>query len=101
MDIVKKVDKLRLERGWSINRLASEAMITQSTLANMFNCGAEPKISTLKALCDAFEISLSEFFYENNGSEINPKTLEMIALYENLSDAQKKAVFEIIKVMAK
>ena len=49
MDIVKKVDKLRLERGWSINRLASEAMITQSTLANMFNSGAEPKISTLKA----------------------------------------------------
>lgn len=101
MDIVKKVDKLRLERGWSINRLASEAMITQSTLANMFNSGAEPKISTLKSLCDAFEISLSEFFYENDGSEINPKTLEMIALYENLSETQKKAVFEIIKVMAK
>lgn len=60
--IVEKIDKMRMERGWTVNKLASEAMLTQSTVANMFNTGAEPRISTLKAICDAFEITLSDFF---------------------------------------
>ena len=52
--IVEKIDKMRMERGWTVNKLASEAMLTQSTVANMFNTGAEPRISTLRAICEAF-----------------------------------------------
>ena len=53
MNIVGKIDEMRKERGWSVNRLATEAMLTQSTVANMFKSGAEPKIATLQAICEA------------------------------------------------
>ena len=62
MDVFEKIDRLRKERGWSINNLAMEAMLTQSTVSNLYNRRSEPKISTLRSLCDAFGISLSEFY---------------------------------------
>ena len=62
MTIIEKIDKLRIERGWSVNNLAMEAMLTQSTLNNLYMRNTEPKISTLRAICNAFGITLAEFF---------------------------------------
>jgi len=64
MLILEKIDALRRERGWSVNNLAMEAMLTQSTLNNLYMRKAEPKISTLRAICGAFGITLAEFFAE-------------------------------------
>ena len=68
MDILKRIDDLRKQRGWSINNLAMEAMLTQSTLNNLYSRGSEPKLSTLRAICSAFGISLAEFFSEDTAS---------------------------------
>ena len=57
MDTLKRIDELRLEKGWSVNNLAMEAMITQSTLNNIYLRKTEPKLSTLRALCNAFGIT--------------------------------------------
>ena len=64
MDILARIDELRKERGWSINYLAMESELTQSTINNLYTRHTEPKISTLRAICNAFGISLSEFFNE-------------------------------------
>lgn len=97
-DVVQKIDDIRIEKGWSVNKLATESMITQSTIANMFNTHAEPKISTLKAICDAFEISLSEFFYQGEPTEINPKTLNLLYNFEKLKDDEKNIIYDLIKI---
>ena len=65
MDVLDKIDKLRRERGWSINNLAMEAMLTQSTLNNLYSRHSEPKLSTLRTICQAFGITLSQLFAEN------------------------------------
>ncbi len=62
MTVLEHIDDLRKARGWSINNLAMEAMLTQSTLNNLYMRKTEPKISTLRAICGAFGITLSEFF---------------------------------------
>ena len=64
MDILAKIDMLRNERKWSIYKLSEESDVPQSTLANMFARKTLPSITTLQSLCDAFNISMSEFFYE-------------------------------------
>ncbi|MBQ7642576.1 MAG: helix-turn-helix transcriptional regulator [Clostridia bacterium] len=61
-DVLDKIEELRNERGWSKNKLALEAMITQSTLNNLYIRNSEPKLSTLRAICGAFGITLSDFF---------------------------------------
>lgn len=97
MDILEKIDTLRRERGWSINNLAMEALLTQSTVNNLYARKTEPKISTLRALCNAFGISLSEFFNESD----KPDTVEK-QIYKKvctLTAEQKQAVLIILKSM--
>ena len=66
MSVLDKIKKLQKERGWSTYKLAYEAGLTQSTLSNMFARGTCPTVDTLERICDAFGISLSEFFNEND-----------------------------------
>lgn len=97
MDILEKIDTLRKERGWSINNLAMEALLTQSTVNNLYARKTEPKISTLRALCNAFGITLSEFFSEPD----KPDTIEK-QIYNKvctLTSEQKQSLLILLKSM--
>ena len=63
-DVVKKIDKLLKERNWSVYKLALETGLTQQTIHAWFNPrrATIPTIATLEMVCDAFEMTLSEFF---------------------------------------
>ena len=50
MDILKRINQLREEKGWTMYKLADESMITQSTLANMYTRNTMPSLSTLLAI---------------------------------------------------
>ena len=65
MDITKKIENLRFQRGWSMYELAQEAGITQSTLTSMIKRGNPPKIETLTAICEAYGIT----FQKNAGGK--------------------------------
>ncbi len=99
MTILEKIDKLRIERGWSINNLAMEAMLTQSTLSNLYARNAEPKISTLRAICTAFGITLSEFFADEELDDNREKELdkELEKHISAMTAAQKEALLGLIK----
>lgn len=92
MDVIDKIDKLRRERGWSVNNLALEAMLTQSTVNNLFNRRNEPKLNTLRAICDAFGITLAEFFAEEMSEED-----ELNYLVRRLDDDQKQALLTLLR----
>ncbi|MGN0767764.1 MAG: helix-turn-helix domain-containing protein [Christensenellales bacterium] len=101
MKIVSKIDKIRKEKGWSVNKLATEAMLTQSTVANMFSSGSDPKIATLNSICEAFGMTMSEFFYEGSDNGINPRDLTMLMEYNKLGEEEKKVIADLIRLMAK
>ncbi len=92
MEILEKIDVLRKERGWSINYLALESGLTQSTLNNLYSRKTEPKISTLRSICGAFNISLSDFFKEEENAEE-----ELVRLVKSLSEENKKALIQLLK----
>lgn len=95
MTIAEKIDAMRIERGWSINYLAMEAMLTQSTINNMFNRKTDPTISTLRAICGAFGITLSEFF--NEEEQPNDLNVELNRRINSLSTEKKEALLTILK----
>ncbi len=95
MDVIEKIERLRKERGWSVNYLAMEAEITQSTLNNVFGRHSEPKLSTLRAICDAFGITLSEFFDE--GTKDSAEDGELIRRVRSLSQEQKTALLTLLR----
>jgi len=101
MDILKRINQMRLDRNWSIYRLSVESGIAQSTLTNMFNRETLPSITTLECLCEAFGISLSVFFAEGTG-EIQPNDeKELISLYAGVSDEAKQAVLSLLRELQK
>ena len=93
MEILEKIELLRKEKGWSINYLAMESGLTQSTLNNLYSRKNEPKISTLRAICGAFGITLSDFFKEEENED------ELIKRVRLLSKENKKALLQLIKNM--
>ena len=99
MSVLEKIDKLRIERGWSINYLAMEAMLTQSTLNNLYMRNAEPKISTLRAICNAFGITLAEFFADEGMTDKSDIDLEIQRKISTLTKEQKAALIVILKSM--
>lgn len=61
--ISNRITELADAKSLSINKLAIESGLTQSTLAGMLsNPNRVPKADTLYALCEGLGISLMEFF---------------------------------------
>lgn len=98
MNVIERIHQLRKERGWSVNNLAMEAGLTQSTLSSMLGRNSPPKIETLISLCNAFGITLAQFFSDKEDMEIVTKEeKELIALYRRLPNDKKQALIELIK----
>ncbi len=91
MDVLARIDELRKEKGWSVNYLALEAGLTQSTLNNLYSRKTEPKISTLRAICEALGISLSDFFKDEASSDD-----ELVRKVKALSEENKAALLQLI-----
>ena len=91
MEVLEKIERLRIEKGWSRNYLAMESGLTQSTLNNLYSRNTEPKISTLRAICGAFGVSLSDFFKEEENED------ELIRKVKCLSKENKQALLQIVR----
>ena len=97
MNVNKKIEELRFQRGWSRYELAQEAGITLSTLTSIIKRGNPPKIETLACICNAFGISLAQFFIEDEKIEIlNEAEKELISLFRRLPEAKQKALIDLI-----
>lgn len=62
MNVVQKIRQLQNERNWTDYRLAQEANISQSSLATLFSRQTPPKLEMLQSICNAFGLTLSQFF---------------------------------------
>ena len=102
MNVLEKVKRLQEERGWSTYKLAYEAGLTQSTLSNMFARGTCPTVDTLEKICEAFGISLAEFFEGDEGkTHVTKEELELLNKYRALTDKEKDAVKSMINALSK
>ncbi len=98
MDINKKIENLRFQRGWSMYELAQEAGITQSTLTSMIKRGNPPKIDTLECICEAFGITLAQFFMEDEQLEVLSKDeKELITSFRKISKVKQQALIDLLK----
>ena len=78
--------------------LAQQAGITQSTLSSMIKRGNPPKIDTLENICEAFGITLAQFFIESEELEsLSPTEKELISSFRKLSVAKQHALINLLK----
>ncbi|MEG1515502.1 MAG: helix-turn-helix transcriptional regulator [Clostridia bacterium] len=99
MDAKARIQQLLSERKWSEYRLAIEAGLSQSTVANIFIRNTTPSIATLEAICEGFGITLGQFFSEGELVELLPEQQEMFDVWLALTKEQKAALAQLIRAM--
>ena len=102
MDVIAKLNKLRLERNLSVYRLAELTGINQSTLANTFSRGTIPSISTLEALCNVMGITMSQFFAENDTEiSLSKEQKQLLESYSKLTPELQDCITEMVSSLQK
>ena len=88
------------EREWTEYRLSKECGLSESTLANIFRRNTVPSITTLETICDAFGITLSQFFLEDDEKNIvllNSKQLLLLKSAAKLNAEQYDALLTFLQ----
>ena len=64
----------------------------------MIKRGNPPKIDTLECICEAFGITLAQFFMEDEQLEaLNKREKEIISLFRKFSDVKQQALIDLLK----
>ena len=102
LDARERIQQLMQERNWTIYRLAKESGLSQTTISNIFKRNNEPSIPTLKRLCGAFGITMSQFFRvrgDYGDYAVSEEQQELIKDWTLLSDTQRQLLSGLIKTM--
>lgn len=97
MDILERLRELQQQYGWSDYKIAKEAGISPNTVSNIYRRNNVPRIETLELLCDAFGITMSQFFADNDLLEVTPELKDLFEKWSSLSDEQKSALWQIMR----
>lgn len=97
LDVNERIRQLLDKRGWTEYRLAKEAKLSQSTIANLFNRNTTPSVSTLEAICSGFGITLSQFFADGNWVELTDEQVAFFDEWTSLTADEKELIRQIVR----
>ncbi|HSW65182.1 MAG TPA: helix-turn-helix transcriptional regulator [Dissulfurispiraceae bacterium] len=96
MDIGKRIKELRESTGFSINQLARQSGIGQSTLSYVEMGAKNPTVETLLLICRGLGITPVEFFKEQE-PELPSDLRQLLREAESLTSPQREKLAEFIK----
>ena len=101
MDILDKITQFRMERNWTEYQLAEKSGLTQSTISSWYRKNMLPTIPSLMKICDAFGITLSQFFLEDGDNVIliNEQQRQLLHHAAKLSPQQYEALLHFLKLI--
>lgn len=91
MDISKRLITLRERCGFTQNRLAEWAGVSQTHLRRVERGEADITVGHLQLLCDAMNITLKEFFTEESKAD------EISVAFSKLSPKQQKLLLAFLE----
>lgn len=100
MDILNKITTLREERHWTEYQLAEKSGLTQSTISSWYRKNMLPSISSLSKICDAFGITISQFFLDSSKQNtvlLNEKQLRLLHHAAKLDNTQFEALISFLE----
>lgn len=101
MNVLGRIDELREARGWSEYQLAVESGLTQSTISSWYRKNMLPTLPSLERICDAFGISLSQFFMEQNDETtiLSKQQKELLQHAVRLKPEQLDALIDFLQTL--
>jgi len=100
MDILQRIYDLRAERNWSEYRLSVESGIPQSTISSWYKKEILPTLPSLERICKAYNMTLSQFFADNNSAvELTEEQRILLENWNRLDQTQRNSILNLIKSM--
>ena len=92
---------IRKERNWTEYQLAEQSGLTQSTISSWYRKNMLPTIPSLTKLCDAFGITLSQFFLEDEckTTTLNEQQLRLMYYAAKLNSEQYEALLHFLELL--
>ena len=95
--IAKRIANLRLSKGLSARKLSLELGQGENYIAHIENRQSNISIENLEAVCEYFQISLSDFFDTNTEYPLQYK--ELIEELNKLDSIELAKVIEMVKLI--
>ena len=91
--VLERIEELCDKEGWSHYVLAKGSGISQSTISNMFSRTNQPTFITVAKICDAFGITMAQFFNSKKHLDLTEEQEDILCMFDAMS-AQKR---ELVK----
>lgn len=98
-DVLNRIEELRKARNLSVYKLAQLSEIPQSTIATWYQKGHIPPVDKIERLCNAFDISISQFFTLGNTMALSENQAALINKWDLLSEREKLSVLSVIDAL--
>lgn len=97
-----RIKELCKKRGYTKYRLAQITGMTQTALGNILNQKSLPTIVNLERICDAFGITLAQFFTDD-GSKLNltQDQQEILDIWNDLESKEREILIGFIRSLKK
>ena len=97
-----RIAELCRKRGYTKYRLAQLTGITQTALGNILNQKSMPTMANLERICDAFEVTIAQFFSED-GRRLNltDEQKEILEIWDGLDEKEREIFMTFIRSLKK
>lgn len=100
IDVLEQITYYRKIKGWTEYQLAEKSGLTQSTISSWYRKNMLPSIASLEKICNAFEITLSQFFAtEEDSFSLTALQKELLLEANRLTESQKLALLNFFKTL--
>lgn len=96
--IITRLEELRRMQGMSKYRLAQLTGISQTALSKILSGQCMPTVMTLDKLCKAFQISMAQFFADNEYiGGLTENQREILSVWNSMNDEEKRICLNFIR----
>ena len=97
MDILKRIDELREQKGWTIFELTNRANLSEYTIYSWYKRGSKPTVYALENVCEALGITMQEFFAEVDEAVLSADQIQLLRSWDQLTPEQRDVVLRLMK----
>ena len=90
--VLKRIEELCEKENWSHYVLAKKSGISQSTISNMFSRTNQPTFVTVAKICDAFGITMAQFFDSGKHLDLTEEQEDILCMYDAMSSQKRELV---------
>ena len=97
-----RITELCEKRGYTKYRLSQLTDMSQTALANIINQKSVPTVVTLERICEAFGITLAQFFTKD-GDRLNltEEQNEILEIWDSLETKEREILLSFIRSLKK